>query len=212
MVEAYLRQSPLARLGLAARAARDAAKGDAGVVMTEHVDRGQIVVRGNVMDAAFRDAVAAVVGTAPPIQPNTVAGPADLAQGPRMLWLGPDEWLVVTAPGQGASIADALRDALAGQVASVVDVSDARAAINLSGPQARAVVMKGCTLDFHPRVFGPGQCAQTLLARAGVILHQTGFDKATGAAAYDLYVLRSFAEYLWAWLEDAAQEYGGKIV
>ena len=25
---------------------------------------------------------------------------------------------------------------------------------------------------------------------------------------YDIYVLRSFAEYLWLWLEDAAQEYG----
>ena len=25
---------------------------------------------------------------------------------------------------------------------------------------------------------------------------------------YDIYVLRSFAEYLWLWLEDAAMEYG----
>ncbi len=212
MVEAYLRQSPLAHLGLAARAVLDAAKGDAGMIMTEHVDRGQIVVRGNAMDTAFCDAVAAVVGTAPPGEPNTVVGPADLAQGPRTLWLGPDEWLVVTAPGQGASIADALRDALANQIASVVEVSDARAVIGLSGPKARAVVMKGCALDLHPRVFGPGQCAQTLLARAGVILHQTACDQTTGAAAYDVYVLRSFAEYLWAWIEDAAQEYGGKIV
>ena len=30
--------------------------------------------------------------------------------------------------------------------------------------------------------------------------------------AFDLYVLRSFADYLWAWLEDAAREYGLKIV
>jgi sarcosine oxidase subunit gamma len=212
MVEAYLRQSPLAHLGLAARAALDAAKGDTGVIMTEHVDRGQIVVRGNATDPAFRDAVAAVVGATPPDEPNTVAGPADLTKGPRVLWLGPDEWLVVTAPGQGAAITDALRDARAAQIASVADISDARAVIGLSGPKARAVAMKGCTLDLHPRVFGPDQCAQTLLARAGVILHQTTFEKANGAAAYDVYVLRSFAEYLWAWLEDAAQEYGCKIV
>jgi sarcosine oxidase subunit gamma len=29
--------------------------------------------------------------------------------------------------------------------------------------------------------------------------------------AYDLYVHRSFADYLWRWLEDAAKEYGVAI-
>ena len=40
------------------------------------------------------------------------------------------------------------------------------------------------------------------IARADVILHQTGAD------AYDIHVRRSFAEYLWTWLEDAGLEYG----
>jgi len=212
MVEAYLRQSPLARLGLAARAALDAAKGDAGAVMTEHVDRGQIVVRGDAATAAFREAAANALGITLPVEPNTVSGPTNLADGPRALWLGPDEWLLVTAPGRSDTTAQALRAAFAGQFAIAVNASDARAVIGLSGPKARAVLMKGCALDLHPRVSGPGQCAQTLLARAGVILHQTTFDKATGAAVYDIYVLRSYVEYLWAWIEDAAQEYGYKIV
>jgi len=29
--------------------------------------------------------------------------------------------------------------------------------------------------------------------------------------AFDLYVLDSFAAYLWLWLEDAAREYGLKV-
>jgi sarcosine oxidase subunit gamma len=209
MVEAYLRQSPLAHLGLVARAARDADTKDAGIVMTERVDRGQIIVRGN-PTAAFREAMAKAVGIAPPADPNTAAGPQDLAQGARVLWLGPDEWLVVTAPDRGPDAA-ALRNALGKFSVAVIDVSDARAVIELSGTTARSVLMKGCTLDLHPRVFGSGRCAQTLLARAGIILHQTALDEATKAASYDLYVLRSFAEYLWAWLEDAAGEYGIRV-
>ena len=84
----------------------------------------------------------------------------------------------------------------------MVDVSDARAVIRLSGPAARAVLAKGCSLDFHPRVFVPGQCGQSLLARAGVLVHQVTIDP-----VYEIYVARSFAHYLWTWLEDAAAEY-----
>ena len=36
-----------------------------------------------------------------------------------------------------------------------------------------------------------------------MVLHQVG-----QAPSYDLYVLCSFADYLWRWLEDAAGEYG----
>ncbi len=32
-----------------------------------------------------------------------------------------------------------------------------------------------------------------------------------GGPAYDVYVLNSFAEYLWLWLEDAAREYGLRV-
>ena len=37
--------------------------------------------------------------------------------------------------------------------------------------------MKGCSLDLHPRSFRPGQCAQTLLARGGIILPDTAKEK-----------------------------------
>ncbi len=86
-------------------------------------------------------------------------------------------------------------------------MSDGRAVIGLSGPHASDVLMKGCSLDVHPRKFAPGDCAQSMLAKALVILHQTD-----AAPAYDIYVERSFADYLWSWLEDAAAEYGLAIV
>ena len=113
----------------------------------------------------------------PPVAPNTWAGDA--------LWLGPDEWLVVNATE--ADFPDA---------PAAVDVSANRVAFELAGA-ARDVLAQGCSLDLRPHVFGPGRCAQTLLARATVILQCMDDD------VFRIFVRRSFAPYLRAWLEDA---------
>lgn len=203
MSESFIRQSPLAPLGLAAWA-RTAA--GAGVMLAEIPRRGQIALRGDGSKKAFRDAVARAVGIAPPDRPNLVAGPADLKLGPRALWLGPEEWLIATLPDATAATLGKLTEALADHHAATVDVSDARAIVHLSGPAARAVLAKGCSLDFHPLAFAPGQCGQSLLARAGVLIHQVSAEP-----VYEIYVARSLAHYLWAWLEDAAAEFGVAI-
>lgn len=199
MAEHYQRRTALTHRGLAGRAL-GAADPEAGVVLGECGFRGQTALRGDAVDPAFVDAVNKAIVAAPPTEPNTVAGPADLADGPRALWLGPDEWLVVAADGEPLV---ALRAALEGRHAAVVDVSDSRTVIALSGPRARDVLAKGCPLDLHPRVFASGRCAQTLLAKAHVILHQID-----DAPSYEIYVHRSCTDYLWSWLEDASTEYG----
>ena len=197
MAEDYLRQSALAHLHLEARATDEA--GEAGVVLCERAHVGKINLRVTPDEEAIAAALAEVLGTALPLTPNTVAE----AGGHRVLWLGPDEWLVVTEPGAEEALAEALETALAAHHAAVTLVTDSRAVIGLGGPNARDVLAKGCSLDLHPRVFGVGRCAQSHLAKATVLLHQT--DE---APAYDIYVLRSYADYLWRWLEDAGLEYG----
>jgi sarcosine oxidase subunit gamma len=57
----------------------------------------------------------------------------------------------------------------------------------------------GCSLDLEAPSFRPGRCAQTLLARAGVIVWQTD-----DAPTYRLLVRPSFVAYVLAWLDDAA--------
>jgi sarcosine oxidase subunit alpha len=110
-----------------------------------------------------------------PSAPNTVAA----GDGFRVLWLGPDEFLVV---GEAA-----LRDLRR------VDVTHGREVIRLAD---RDVLAKGCGLDLDPRVFPAGRCAQTLLARAQVILEAHGEEML-------VYVRSSYAPYLRAWLADA---------
>ena len=189
MAETLSRESPLAGI----RAATDGREPR----IAERPGLGQVNLRGDGADADFRQAVEKALGL---ILPE--AGRAATAGPVTVLWLGPDEWLVVGEDG-GAALVDVLRQALKGVDAAVTDVSDARAVIRLSGSGAEDVLAKGCTLDLHHRVFGPGQVAQSTLAKADVILHQGAGDN----LAFDIHVGRSFSEYLWLWLEDARRNY-----
>ena len=69
------------------------------------------------------------------------------------------------------------------------------------------VLREGCSLDFHPRVFRPGLCAQTTVAKAGVLIYYVDQEP-----TIDLIVRRSFAEYLALWLQDAALECGFTMI
>jgi len=115
--------------------------------------------------------------------------------GRRVLWLGPDEWLVVAADGEERALTAILAEAI-GAEGSVVDASANRTGLELSGVQAREVLATCCALDLHPRGFGPGQCAQTLLQKAGILIEQRTDD------TYLLLVRPSFAAYVAEWLID----------
>jgi sarcosine oxidase subunit gamma len=45
-------------------------------------------------------------------------------------------------------------------------VSGGQTTLHLHGSHVRDVLAKGCPIDFHPRVFGIGQCAQSHLGKA----------------------------------------------
>ncbi|MFL5757371.1 MAG: sarcosine oxidase subunit gamma [Chloroflexota bacterium] len=155
----------------------------------------QVDVRADPADAGLLDRIAASLGVPLPAEPNTVAGDPD---GRAVLWLGPDEWLVVDVDKPAAEIERAIHDAADDAFVTTVDVSENRVVLELRGPSAREILEAGCGIDLHPRVFRPGRCAQTLLARANVIVWQTSQEP-----AYRLFVRPSFAGYLARWLVDA---------
>jgi sarcosine oxidase subunit gamma len=117
-----------------------------------------------------------------PVEPNTTAP----VSGGSALWLGPDEWLVLGG-----------REKDYPQAAAAVDVSANRVVFELGGQDAADVLAQGCSLDLHPSAFASGACAQTLLARAQVILVRPDEER------FLVLVRPSFAPYLRAWLEDA---------
>ncbi|WP_433257034.1 sarcosine oxidase subunit gamma [Streptosporangium sp. CA-135522] len=155
----------------------------------------QINLRVDAKSPAAGD-IGLALGTPLPTEPGTYASAeADV------LWLGPDEWLVVAEPGGEENLQARLRAAAGTEHVAVTDVSAQRTALLVAGPRARDLLAHGCALDLHPRLFGPGRCAQTTLARAQVLL------AAHEGEEFMVFVRSSFAGYLADWLLDAAAEY-----
>jgi sarcosine oxidase subunit gamma len=161
--------------------------------VTEIAFLAQLDLRVDPEDGAALDRLGSLLGVRLPREANTVATSPDGT--PLVTWLGPDEWLVIGQPG---SLEATDLASFAG--VSVVDVSAGRTTISLSGPRARAVLEHGCSMDLDPRKFGPGRCAQTLLARANVLLIAVSEEP-----GYWILVRPSFAAYVVAWIADALE-------
>jgi sarcosine oxidase subunit gamma len=123
--------------------------------------------------------------------PNTATAWGDR----RVLWLGPDEWLVVGETGTEPTILTELQAAVTNAFASVVDVSANRIAYDLT--DGLELLSTGCGLDLDPSRWLPGMCAQTLFGQSQVILHQ--LDERTTR----VFVRPSFSGYLRARLDTA---------
>ena len=157
----------------------------------------QINIRGDATSASFIEAARTILPFDLPVAANSWVGNTECSA----LWLGPDEWLVVAPDHRRVEISTALQAALHSMHHSVTDVSANRTAIEVAGADARIVLAKGCPLDLHSEGFKPGQSAQTLLAKASIILQCV--DE---RPAFLIRVRNSFADYLASWLVDAASE------
>ena len=173
------------------------------LALTERPFLGHLNLRGNPEDRAFLDATQRCLQVPLPLKPNTVTENDAVTT----LWLGPDEWLVVTEPSKEGGLARALGDALHGILFAVTDVTDGQTIIRISGAHTIDVLRKGCSLDVDPDIFSAGRCAQTLIAKVGVLIRCVD-----SSPSFELIVRRSFSEYLIAWLEDAAIEYGFEVI
>lgn len=127
-----------------------------------------------------------------------------------VLWLGPEEFLVV-APREaheslGGDLLRALREALGDGEGQVVDLSANRTTFELTGPRARAVLEKGCSLDLHPRVLKAGTALSTEIGNIPVVLWKTGEE------TFRIFPRASFADFLGRWLLDAMREYASPEV
>jgi sarcosine oxidase, subunit gamma len=118
-----------------------------------------------------------------PPAPNTTT----TWNGRGVLWLGPDEWLVVGEAGTESEIRHELEGLMTDHDRSVVDVSANRIVFDLTN--GLDLLSGGCGLDLDPARWRPGMCAQTVFAHAQVILHQ--LDERTTR----VFVRPSFADY-----------------
>jgi methylglutamate dehydrogenase subunit D len=127
------------------------------------------------------------------------------AQGLILIGTAPTQWLAIADGEQGRAVIARLAQAASG-LAAVVDQSDAKAVLRLSGPRAREVLAKGCQLDLHPRAFTPNDAATTQIALMPCQLWQ--LDE---IPTFELAVSLSYARSFWSWLTSSAAEFGYEV-
>ena len=195
MSDSLRRESPLVRLDLRARDEGELRR-DASVVAAERAFVGHLNLRGNPENPRFVGSAQAVLDLPLPLEPNTVTRNEAMTA----FWLGPDEWLVLTPGEQEQEVAESLRHALAETVAAVTEIGGGQTIIAVEGRAARDLLSRGCFLDFHPRAFQPGCCAQTLFGKSPILVWQVN-----ETPRFELVVRRSFAEYVWNYIVDASR-------
>jgi sarcosine oxidase subunit gamma len=117
----------------------------------------------------------------------------------------PGQWAVTAAWGDDGGLAAMLRERL-GDAGHVSEQSHGRQTVRVAGPAARELLTRLCRLDLHPRVAGPGFCAQTPVAGMGCLLHQVD-----DAPSFDLAVYAGYAAAFWERLTATAAAFGYRV-
>ncbi|MER8404118.1 sarcosine oxidase subunit gamma [Mesorhizobium sp. M0185] len=137
-------------------------------------------------------ALSKALGVVLPQRPKTSAAKA----GRTALWLGPDEWLVIDESGK-----DPLADCASISVLhSAVAISHRNVAISVTGPAAAATINAGCPQDLSLDAFPVGAASRTILGKVEIVLLRTAAD------AFRVECWRSFSDYVFTFLSEAARD------
>jgi sarcosine oxidase subunit gamma len=172
------------------------------VRIEEHAFSGKFILRADPHEAVERLRSALHLGL--PFDPLTSSTAGDAS----FLWVGPDEWMLVTAAGAAEERGRAAREALSGLHHQLVDVSDYYTEIEVAGVKARDLLMKLTTLDLHPRAFRAGMVAGSMFGRANAMIWQIADDETEGGPVFRLFIRWSMADYLWCLAAAAGREWG----
>lgn len=182
---------------------REPLEGEGGAVrMSEAPLMAKFILRAVPEEAVEK--LRGALGLGLPFDPLTSSRSGETA----FLWMGPDEWMLVTLADNADATLKAAQGALAGIHHQLVAVGDYYTIIELAGPKARDLLMKLTTLDMHPRAFTPGTVAGALFGRANAMVWQIGDDAEEGGPVFRLFVRWSMADYLWCLMAEAGREWG----
>lgn len=165
------------------------------VSLTESALCGLLVIRANDTCKDVSEALQKIAGVE---LPDTLSSAENGEYCVR--WMTPDEWLLSCPNANVFELENSLRASVDGHFA-LVNVSGGYSVLTLSGADARNILKKSCVYDLNPENFAPGKVVNTLLAKSQVTIRALADD------AFEIIVRRSFADYVWLWLQRAGKEY-----
>lgn len=159
---------------------------------------GMITLRGDFASKGFAAAVKAATGADLP-DTGRIAEGADGAAA----WMSPDELLLMVPYEEVNARLAALTEALSGEHALAVNVSDARAVFRISGEGARETLAKVAPVDLSAEAFKAGDFRRTRMAQVA------GAFWLNGEGTLTVVCFRSVGEYVFKLLSAAAHPQSG---
>ena len=121
----------------------------------------------------------------------------------RIIWLGPNEWLITEENKEiNKRLLEKLHKVVGTSDASVTDISENRTVVKISGEKIFILLAKFLTLDFDKSFAKITSVAQSLFVKVPVLLVRAYNDKQV--PTFDIYINRSQANYIYRLLVDGA--------
>ena len=117
----------------------------------------------------------------------------------KVIWLGPDEWLIVSDDNNAFL---KLLNKIRNLEANVTDVSENRTIIRIRGKYIYVLLSKFLVLDLEKNLSTNSSCAQTLFVKVPVLLVRNHHD---GTPEIDIFANRSHANYIYNLLVDGTK-------
>ena len=117
----------------------------------------------------------------------------------KVIWLGPDEWLIVSDDDNAFL---KLLNKTRNLEANVTDVSENRTIIRIRGKYIYVLLSKFLVLDLEKNLSTNSSCAQTLFVKVPVLLVRNHHD---GTPEIDIFTNRSHANYIYNLIVDGTK-------
>ena len=174
---------------------------EGGVHFHERKLMGMLTLRCT-PSAEQQEVIESLLGVALPMQPLTSTQTDNSPVGSLAVrWVAPDEWFIIVAGDKAFALENAFHEKLDGHY-SLVNVSGGNTIFDVSGKNVVDMLKKSTPVDLHDSEFPIGKVVSTVFAKSGAMICRVAEDR------FELVVRRSFADYLWLWIQDASREYG----
>ena len=170
-----------------------------GVTIEEKALSGKINIRGKSSDKEFMKNIGSVLNMVLPIEPNVRIFNNNIS----IMWLGPNEWLVITPENEKDGIISLLKSNLNPQKTAITDVSFNRTILRLEGEKVFTLLSKFLVANLEKILKTNFSVAQSIFIKIPVLFVRNNTDEEP--TSLDLHLSRSHTKYVYELLVDGSK-------
>ena len=170
-----------------------------GVTIEELSLSGKINIRGKSSDKEFMKNIGSALNLVLPIEPNVRIFNNNIS----IMWLGPNEWLVITPENEKDGIISLLKSNLNPQKTAITDVSFNRTILRLEGEKVFTLLSKFLVANLEKILKTNFSVAQSIFIKIPVLFVRNNTDEEP--TSLDLHLNRSHTKYVYELLVDGSK-------